>query len=258
MRTVKLDQIKIDGGTQCRVVLDQKKIYEYKERMEENDEFPLIETVFDGATHWLTDGFHRYHAYRLLGVKAVEVKYKSGTHEDAILEAVKANSKHGLPLTNEDKRNKVKMLLELPSYAEKSTYEIAKFCGLSQSFVASIRDEKTKEKQVANRQKSSEKKAEERKNTSPTSIEPDSHDGEAPEDNEIKAAEMAQQENIRMMNELLESNEPLKLAYAEIERLNQLHATLELRRQGLIRERDEAIKMVKKLQKELDTLKGKK
>jgi hypothetical protein len=40
MRVVKLTDIRINGGTQCRVVLSQPKIYEYVERMKEGDEFP--------------------------------------------------------------------------------------------------------------------------------------------------------------------------------------------------------------------------
>ena len=265
MKMVKLEQICIDGGTQCRVVLNQQKIYEYKERMEEGIDFPALQTVFDGTTHWLTDGFHRYHAYRLLGVKAVDVEYKPGTHDEAVLEALKANGKHGLSLTNEDKRNKVLMAIALPGYADKSNYEIAKLCELSQPFVASVRDAKAKERQDSNRQKSAEKKAGntnpisiEPTTTNPISSEPNPYEGATPDADEIEAAELAQQADMKAMYDLLESSDPLKHAHEEIKRLNLQHAQLELRMKGLMNERDEAIKMVKKLQKELDKLKGKK
>lgn len=260
MRTVKLEQICIDGGTQCRVVLNQQKIYEYKERMEEGDEFPPLETVFDGKTYWLTDGFHRYHAYRLLGVKAVDIDYTPGTHDEAVLAALKANGKHGLSLTNEDKRNKVLMAIAIPGYAEKSNYEIAKLCGLSQPFVAAVRSPEAKQKQKENMLQHAERKVRSsedgQKNTNLISIAP--QEGVAPDIDEIRAAEQAEQEDMKVMHELLESDEPLKKAYDEIKRLNLLHAQLDLRMKGLMSERDEAIKMVKKLQKELDRLKGKK
>jgi hypothetical protein len=267
MRTVKLDAIRIDGGTQCRVVIDQPTVYSYLEHMKDGDEFPPMETVFDGSTYWLTDGFHRWHAYKLLGVKEIEIKYKPGTKEDAVLLALKANSKHGKTLTNEDKRNKVKMALSIPGYETKSNYEIAKLCELSQSFVAAVRDPEVKERQEKNRQKHAEKKAattsptsnpDPAPTTSPTSSEPDPHAGEAPDEDEIRAAELAHEADVEVMYKLLDSDDALKTAHEEIKRLNYLNSQLEVRMHGLMNERNEAIKMVKKLQKELDKLKGKK
>ena len=121
---INIDLVRIDGGTQCRVVLDQQKIADYAQSMKDGDEFPEIETVFDGATHWLTDGFHRWHAMKILGVKEVNVKWTKGTLEDAVLAALQANSTHGLPLTNEDKHRKVEMCLALPGYDQKTDYEV--------------------------------------------------------------------------------------------------------------------------------------
>jgi len=270
MKKIKLDDIRIDGGTQCRVVVDQPTVYTYLEHMKEGDEFPMMETVFDGATHWLTDGFHRYHAYKLLGIKEVTIKYKPGTRDDAVLMALKANSKHGKTLTNEDKRNKVKMALSIEGYDQKSNYEIAKLCELSQSFVASVRDPKIKEKQKENDDQRVLKKAEKIKSenkliTSGTSNEnsvqenePDPMDGATPDEDEIKAAELAQEADIEAMHKLLESDDALATAHSEIKRLNHLNGQLEIRLHGLMNERNEAVKMVKKLQKELDKLKAKK
>jgi len=264
MKKIKLDDIRIDGGTQCRVVVDQPTVYTYLEHMKEGDEFPMMETVFDGATHWLTDGFHRYHAYKLLGIKEVTIKYKPGTRDDAVLMALKANSKHGKTLTNEDKRNKVKMALSIEGYDQKSNYVIAKLCELSQSFVASVRDPEIKKRQEENRQKSAERKAgvasptsSQTEDASPTSI-PDPMDGAAPDEDEIKAAELAQEADMEAMHKLLESDDALATAHSEIKRLNHLNGQLEIRLHGLMNERNEAVKMVKKLQKELDKLKAKK
>ena len=161
MRKVSLSNIRIDGGTQCRVVLNQSKIYEYLQCMKDGDEFPLIEARFDGATYWLTDGFHRYHAYKLLGLKEVTISYKPGTQAEAILDALKANSKHGLTLSVEDKENKVNMALSLPDGEKMSNYEIAKLCDVSQPFVAGVRDPEKKKKQKEAKEKHIKKKAEE-------------------------------------------------------------------------------------------------
>ena len=59
------------------------------------------------------------------------------------------------------------------------------------------------------------------------------------------------------MYELLEADEALATAYENIQRLNLLNAQLEVRIHGLMNERNEAVKMVKKLQKENEKLKAK-
>jgi septal ring factor EnvC (AmiA/AmiB activator) len=60
------------------------------------------------------------------------------------------------------------------------------------------------------------------------------------------------------MYKLLESDDALATAHEEIKRLNLRNAQLETRLHGLMNERNEAIKMVKDLQKQLDKLKVKK
>ena len=259
MKKIKIDAIRIDGGTQCRLVIDQPTVYSYLESMKEGDEFPLMETVFDGSTYWLTDGFHRYHAFKLLGIKEIEVKYKPGTLQDAQIEALKANSKHGKPLSNEDKRNKVKMALKIEGFDKKSNYEIAKICQVSQSFVAAVRDPKVKKKQADNVAKHYEKE----KNTSSTSngkpldyVDP--YVGQAPDDDEIKAAELALVADQEAMYKLLEADDALATAHGEIKRLNHLNSQLEIQVRGLMNQSNEQIKMIKQLQKENDKLKAKK
>jgi ParB-like nuclease domain len=270
MRKVKLNDIRIDGGTQCRVEIDQALIYHYVDCMKKGDVFPLMETTFDGSTYWLNEGFHRYHAYKLLGLKTVEIFYKPGTLQDAILAALKANSKHGKNLTIADKENKVRMALAIEGYDQKSDYEIAKICDLSQSFVAGVRSPEKKEKQrqakEKNIQKQAEKlKAEKQTDTSQTSSEnttlrenTDKNTGSEPSKEELEANELAMQADMDVMYKLLESDEPLKLAHEEITRLNHENAILEARIHGLMNERNEAVKMVKSLQKQLDKLKDKK
>jgi hypothetical protein len=264
MKKVKIDAIRIDGGTQCRLVIDQPTVYSYLEAMKEGDVFPLLETVFDGSTHWLTDGFHRYHAYKLLGIKEIEITYKPGTLQDAQVEALKANSKHGKPLTNEDKRNKVEMALTIEGFEKKTNYEIAKICQVSQPFVASVRDPKVKKKQAEDKLKHAKKKVEESQNTNPISSEKTTtprenpYAGVAPDDDEIKATELALVADQEAMYKLLEADDALATAHGEIKRLNHLNAQLEVRLHGLMNEKNEAVKMVKQLQKENDKLKAKK
>lgn len=258
---IDINSIRIDGGTQCRVVIDQPTVYVYLEAMKEGAEFPLMETVFDGATYWLTDGFHRYHAYKLLGIKQIEVKSKSGTLRDAQIEALKANGKHGKPLTNEDKRNKVKMALEIEGFNKLTDAEIARYCDVSKPFVAAIRKPEVKEKQKQNVEKHFAEKAN-KKETSSNLITQDnkvasSHDGIAPDEEEMRATELAIQADQEAMYKLLESDDALATAHEEIKRLNLRNAQLETRLHGLMNEKNEAVKMVKDLQKQLDKLRAK-
>lgn len=265
MKKVKLDLIRIDGDTQSREVIDQPTVYQYLEDMKSGDEFPRMFAMYDGATYWLVDGFHRYHAYKLLGIKEVEIDYKPGTLEEAQVMSYGMNGKHGKPRTTADKRKSVEQALKNPLTAGKSNYELAKICKVSESFVASVRQPEAKKKQEENKKKHTLKKAEEIKNTSQTSnpevlqvADVDPNLGAVPDDDEIKAAEIALQADQEAMYKLLESDEPLKMAHEEIKRLNHLNAQLEMRLHGLMSERNEAVKMVKKLQKELDKLKAKK
>jgi ParB-like chromosome segregation protein Spo0J len=262
MRVIKIDAIRIDGGTQCRVVIDQPTVYAYVENMKEGDVFPALETVFDGSTYWLTDGFHRYHAYKLLGIKEVQTEYIPGTLQDAKERALQANSTHGKPLTNKDKRNKVKMALEIDGYADKSNYELAKICKVSQPFIAAYRNPTIKEKQAENVKKHYKEKKSQDKNTNSISSEdltkPDPNVNYGPSEEEIKASEMALEADQETMYKLLESDDALKTAHEELKKANLLTAQLTLRIHGLMNEKNEAIKMVKKLQAENDKLKAKK
>jgi len=254
MRKVKLNDIRIDGGTQGRLLIDQEMVYQYLDCMKDGDIFPALETVFDGATYWLVDGFHRYHAYKLLGTKQIEVNYKPGTQLEAQVISFGVNGKHGKPRSKEDKRFIVEQALAHELTKGKSDYELAKICEVSQSFVASVRSPEKKKKQADAKQKHIVKKASEiAENTSQTSIHNSASPMETgPDEDELRANELAMQADQDAMYKLLESDEPLKEAHEEIKRLNHLNAQLEVRLHGLMNERNEAIKMVKKLQSQID------
>ena len=97
MKVLKFSQIRIDGGTQMRVSINQDKVSEYAETMREGGKFPPIKATFDGTVYWLYDGFHRYFASQAAGATTIEVDYKPGTMEDAQDLALSANGGHGLP-----------------------------------------------------------------------------------------------------------------------------------------------------------------
>jgi ParB-like nuclease domain len=271
LKMVSLTDIRINGKTQARKSIDPHWVLGMVENMKIGIIYDPVEARFDGSNYWLSNGFHRYHAYTQLGIKEIEVAYLPGSQFDAQLDAIKANNKHGKPLDRDDKENKVLMALDCVLVEDKSNYAIAKLCEVSQSFVAAVRDPKVKEKQAEAKKQHIIKKASKiRENddelgkvlTSQTSnqsvLETVLQGGDAPDESEIKAAEEAMKADQEMMYKLLESDEPLKVAVEENKRLNLRVAQLETRLHGLMNERNEAVKMIKKLQKENDKLKAKK
>lgn len=83
-------------------------------------------------------------------------------------------------------------------------------------------------------------------------------EGNAPSDDELRANELAMQADLEALNKLLEADDALKVAHEEIKRLNYLLAQQEIRLAAMMREKNECIKLCKKLQKENDILRGKK
>jgi hypothetical protein len=251
-----INNVRIDGNTQYRIVIDQATVYNYLNAIKQGDEFPLIDVVYDGTDYWLTDGFHRYHAFKLLGMIKIQVNCKNGCLRDAQIEALKANCQHGKPLTNDDKRNKVQMALKIDGFSGKSDRELAKICNVSTPLVSSVRDPKIKTRQAENVKKHFEKKISTSENCNlitPPKANP--YVGIGPDEDEIRASELALEADQEAFYKILESDEALATAYDEIKRLNHLNSQLEIQVRGLMNQSNQQIKMIKQLQKENARLK---
>ncbi|MFA9288059.1 hypothetical protein ACCQ08_25000 [Comamonas sp. SY3] len=66
-----------------------------------------------------------------------------------------------------------------------------------------------------------------------------------PSEEELRAHELQEQADRAALDKLMESDDKLETAYAEIKRLNAVNSVLESRMQGLMNEKAEAIKLVK-------------
>jgi len=130
-----------DGGAQMRVEMSESIIEEYAEAMVAGDVFPPIIVFFDGANHWLGDGFHRTEAAKRLGRESITADVRQGTQRDALLFGVGSNAKHGLRRTQADKRKAVETLLADEEWSKWSDRKLAKSAGCDHKTVGKIRQE---------------------------------------------------------------------------------------------------------------------
>lgn len=150
MKKISLDNIRLDGGTQPRLEMNQDTIREYAEHMREGTIFPLITVFFDGADYWLADGFHRYFATKSNGLLDIECEVISGSLDEAFLYSRGANKSRGLAPTHADNRNIVISMLQHPVYSKWTNKQIAEHVGVTGMTVGRIKLalEQPAEKQV--------------------------------------------------------------------------------------------------------------
>lgn len=136
---MKLDQIRIDGGTQARAKMSEETVQTYADALKEGVEFPPVVVFHDGKDYWLADGFNRYYAYKSIGRNEIPADVQRGNILDAKLYACGANATHGQPRTNADKRNAVLMVLSEPAWKGFSAREVAQHCSVAHTFVNNIK-----------------------------------------------------------------------------------------------------------------------
>ena len=137
---IELSRIRIDGGTQTREKLNEATVKEYVEAINAGATFPPVTLFFDGSNYWLADGFHRFFATKKAGKKQIHEDITPGTQRDAVLHSLGANTSHGLPRSNKDKKRAVETLLNDPEWSKWSSRAIAEKCVVSHSYVSTLRD----------------------------------------------------------------------------------------------------------------------
>ena len=151
MTKLSIDKIRIDCGTQFRASLNEGKVSEYADMLNETKAWPFdapCEVFFDGSLYYLVDGFHRYMAATRAKRTAIECNVAEGTLRDAIKSALRANARHGLHRSNEDKRMAVAFALADAEWSKLSSRAIAEICGVSDRFVESNRKTPANRSQV--------------------------------------------------------------------------------------------------------------
>lgn len=85
---------------------DRATVLRYAEAMKMGDKFPPLEIAQVGQRLYIIDGYHRHAAAQQSGRKQIECSVARMSLGDAQSLALLANTGHGKPLTNRDKRNK--------------------------------------------------------------------------------------------------------------------------------------------------------
>ncbi|GHH91986.1 hypothetical protein GCM10017779_24430 [Streptomyces capillispiralis] len=85
----------------------------------------------------VVDGMHRLRAAMLRGQRYIDVRYVDGSPGDLFLQSVKANTRHGLPLTLKDRKAAVARILT--SHPHLSDRAIAAIAGVSPKTVGAAR-----------------------------------------------------------------------------------------------------------------------
>lgn len=137
--SIKTADIRIDGGTQSRVEINEAAVADYRLVLSGGGELPPVVVFHDGAAYWLADGFHRLFAHLAEDRATIPAVVRAGTKRDALLFSCGANTAHGLRRTNEDKRKAVGILLADAEWAAWSDRKIAEACGVGAPFVGDVR-----------------------------------------------------------------------------------------------------------------------
>ncbi len=140
MEQLRLEQIRLDGGTQPRAFINDTAVAEYAESLTDGATLPPVVVFYDGSDHWLADGFHRTKAAVKCGFLTIDADIRQGTKRDAVLFSVGANASHGLRRTNQDKRRAVETLLRDEEWVQWSDTKIADSCGVGRSLVTDMRE----------------------------------------------------------------------------------------------------------------------
>jgi len=111
------------------------------ETEEDVKKFPPLVVYFDGCRYWLADGHHRYWAIRRRGFKKVLVKVIDGTHDEAVLAAVKLNSKNGLRFNDGDWEKIIPLVTGKEQWSNWTNRRLAEELGCSEITIRRYRPE---------------------------------------------------------------------------------------------------------------------
>jgi hypothetical protein len=132
-----IKEITVDVEVQDRAEMNAEVVAEYA--ASDLNSFPAVRVWDDGKTKWLSSGHHTLAAHKKQGRVDIRAVVFLGTREDAILDAVRSNTKHGLRRSGKDKRRAVQQLLK--AFPEMSDRQLMEEAQVSADLVGSVRQE---------------------------------------------------------------------------------------------------------------------
>jgi hypothetical protein len=124
-----LIDITLDRQFQPRDSLDGTNVNNLKDAYEEGADIPPVTIWKDGDSSFLIEGFHRFRAAQLVGLKELPVQYFKGSRAEAMAYAFRVNSTHGLLLSRTDRVKYLKRLLDIEPYKSLSSRKAAEAIG---------------------------------------------------------------------------------------------------------------------------------
>jgi ParB-like chromosome segregation protein Spo0J len=229
-------------------------------------------TIYEGK---VIDGWHRYTVANELGMPCPEVDLPEGVDPRNFVLAQNKTRRHITKSQMAISFAKVyewapegKPLNTAPSAELKTAQQLAEMSGVgkrtieqakkviksgSEKVVKAVADGKISAKrgaQIAKLDKSKQDAAIDQ----PSEPKPSILDGNAPDEDELRANEFAMEADRKLINAMLEADEPMKVLHEEVTRLNYLVAQKDTRIASLMNEKNTAVKMVKDLQRQLDKI----
>jgi hypothetical protein len=128
---VAVDRLETDAGAQIRERLNQRTVADYEAMMRGGTSFPPLLVIRRAEQQVVIDGHHRLAAARRAGLPTIAVQVVDADPREAMLMALAANGRHGLPLTSADRRKVALRMLADPEWGDWSDSEIARRCGAS-------------------------------------------------------------------------------------------------------------------------------
>ncbi len=139
-QTLMIRDLSIQQKFQARSRLNDQVIKDYEALIFDKVAMPSIRVVKHDKELIVVDGFHRLHAYRNKGRDQIEAEVSEGCPKTALKLAIGANHEHGLRRSKEDKARAVEMALTDLDLRVESDRRLGELCGVSHTFIASIRE----------------------------------------------------------------------------------------------------------------------
>ncbi len=134
---VALAIIRSEIGLQVRAKLNLQTVRDYAQKWRDGVKFPPVVLFRSKGELILIDGHHRCAAAAEARLKKIDATVMGGTLSQAVQAGIEFNARHGLRLTNRDKRASVNLALRHAS--DLSDGAIAALCGVSPRMVATHR-----------------------------------------------------------------------------------------------------------------------